>query len=167
MRRTTEYRRHGVANLYAALDVASGKVITTMTKAHRTKEFIEFLELIDRRVPKGLGVHLVLDNDAAHTTEAVRTWLLRHPRFVFHCTPTYSSWMTQVERWFAALTTKYLQRSVHRSVAALTRGITEWTESWNTDPKPFIWTKSADEIFASMRKYLEPTVLEATCDKEH
>ena len=167
LRRTAEYRRHGVANLYAALDVASGKVITTMTKAHRTKEFIEFLELIDRRVPKGLAIHLVLDNDAAHTTEAVRTWLLRHPRLVFHFTPTYSSWMNQVEPWFAALTTKYLQRSVHRSVAALTRGIKEWTKSWNNDPKPCIWTKSADEIFASMQKYLEPTVLGATCDKEH
>jgi hypothetical protein len=102
LRRTTEYRRHGVGNLYAALDVASGKVITTTTKAHRTKEFIEFLELIDRRVPKGLAVHLVLDNDAAHKTEAVRTWLLRHPRFVFHFTPTYSSWMNQVERWFSS-----------------------------------------------------------------
>jgi transposase len=167
LRRTTEYRRHGVGNLYAALDVASGKVITTTTKAHRTKEFIEFLELIDRRVPKGLAVHLVLDNYATHKTEAVRTWLLRHPRFVFHFTPTYSSWMNQVERWFAALTTKYLQRSVHRSVAELTRGIKEWTDGWNNDPKPFIWTKSADEIFASMRKYLEPTVLAATCDREH
>jgi transposase len=81
--------------------------------------------------------------------------------------PTYSSWMNQVERWFSALTTKYLQRSVHRSVAELTRGIKEWTDNWNNDPKPFIWTKSEEEIFASMRKHLEPTVLEATCDKGH
>ncbi|WP_298337469.1 IS630 family transposase [Ferrimicrobium sp.] len=119
LRRTTEYKRNGISNLYAALDVASGKVITKMTVAHRAIEFIEFLELIDRQVPKELGVHVVLDNYAAHETESVRTWLLAHPRFEFHFTPTYSSWMNQVERWFSALTTKYLQRSVHHTVTEL------------------------------------------------
>ncbi len=147
-----------------ALNVASGKVITKMTNAHRAIEFIEFLEIIDKNVPKELGVHVVLDNYAAHKTESVRMWLLAHPRFEFHFTPTYSSWMNQVERWFSALTTKYLQRSVHHSVTELNEGITEWAEAWNKNPKPFIWTKSADEIFASMQKYLGPSVSEQTSD---
>ena len=164
LRQTTEYKRNGVSNLYAALDIASGKVITNMTDAHRAIEFIAFLELIDKNVPKELDVHVVLDNYAAHKTESVRMWLLTHPRFQFHFTPTYSSWMNQVERWFSALTTKYLQRSVHHSVTELNEGITEWAEAWNKNPKPFIWTKSADEIFASMRKYLGPSVSEQTSD---
>ncbi|KJE77832.1 integrase core domain protein [Ferrimicrobium acidiphilum DSM 19497] len=164
LRQTTEYKRNGISNLYAALNVASGKVITKMTVAHRAIEFIEFLEIIDKNVPKELGVHVVLDNYAAHKTESVRMWLLAHPRFQFHFTPTYSSWMNQVERWFSALTTKYLQRSVHHSVTELNEGITEWAEAWNKNPKPFIWTKSADEIFASMQKYLGPSVSEQTSD---
>ncbi len=164
LRQTTEYKRNGISNLYAALNVASGKVITKMTNAHRAIEFIEFLEIIDKNVPKELGVHVVLDNYAAHKTESVRMWLLAHPRFEFHFTPTYSSWMNQVERWFSALTTKYLQRSVHHSVTELNEGITEWAEAWNKNPKPFIWTKSADEIFASMQKYLGPSVSEQTSD---
>ena len=167
LRQTTEYKRNGISNLYAALDVASGKVITKMTVAHRAVEFIQFLELIDKKVPKELDVHIVLDNYAAHKTESVRTWLLAHPRFEFHFTPTYSSWMNQVERWFSALTTKYLQRSVHHSVTELNRGITKWAKAWNDDPKPFIWTKSADEIFASMQKYLEPIVIQGNSDKGH
>ncbi|WP_298343153.1 IS630 family transposase [Ferrimicrobium sp.] len=138
-----------------------------MTVAHRAVEFIEFLELIDRQVPKELGVHVVLDNYAAHKTESVRTWLLAHPRFEFHFTPTYSSWMNQVERWFSALTTKYLQRSVHHTVTELNRGITKWAKAWNENPKPFIWTKSADEIFASMQKYLEPIVSPQTSEEGH
>ena len=150
-----------------ALNVASGKVITKMTNAHRAIEFIEFLEIIDKNVPKELGVHVVLDNYAAHKTESVRMWLLAHPRFQFHFTPTYSSWMNQVERWFSALTTKYLQRSVHHSVTELNEGITEWAEAWNKNPKPFIWTKSADEIFASMQKYLGPIVSEQTSVEGH
>ena len=158
LRQTTEHKRNGISNLYAALDIASGKVITKMTVAHRAVEFIQFLELIDKKVPKELDVHIVLDNYAAHRCESVRTWLLAHPRFEFHFTPTYSSWMNQVERWFSALTTKYLQRSVHHSVSELTKGITKWAKAWNDDPKPFIWTKSADEIFASMQKYLEPII---------
>ncbi|MHB8190934.1 MAG: transposase [Ferrimicrobium sp.] len=150
-----------------ALDVASGKVITKMTVAHRAVEFIEFLELIDKKVPTELGVHIVLDNYAAHKTESVRMWLLAHPRFEFHFTPTYSSQMFQVERWFSALTTKYLQRSVHHSVSELTRGITKWAKAWNESPKPFIWTKSADEIFASMQRYLGPIVMNGNSDEGH
>ena len=142
-----------------ALDVASGKVITKMTVTHRV------VKLIDKKVPKSLRVHIVLDNYAAHKTESVRTWLLAHPRFNF--TPTYSSWMNQVERWFSALTTKYLQRTVHHSVTALNRGITQWAKARNENPKPFIWTKSADEIFASMHKYLGPIVMNGTSDQGH
>jgi len=167
LRRTTEYKRNGIRNLYAALDVASGKVITKMTVAHRAVGFVEFLELIDRQVPKELGVHVVLDNYSAHKTESVSTWLLAHPRFEFHFTPTYSSWMNQVERWFSALTTKYLQRSVHHTVTELNRGITKWAKAWNENPKPFVWTKSADEIFASMQKYLEPIVSPQTSEEGH
>ena len=147
-----------------ALDVASGKVITKMTDAHRAVEFIEFLELIDKQVPKDLDVHIILDNYAAHKTESVRMWLLEHPRFAFHFTPTYSSWMNQVERWFSALTTKYLQRSVHHSVKELIKGIKNWADLWNADPKPFRWVKSADELFASMLKYLEPIISERNSD---
>ena len=160
LRRTPEYKRNDISNLYAALNLASTKVTTKMTTAHRSVEFLEFLELIDKQVPKELGVHIVLDNYAAHQSEPVRMWLIKHPRFEFHFTPTYSSWMNQVERWFSALSTKYLQRSVHNSVRELTKGIKSWTDAWNKDPKPFIWTKSADEIFASMQKYLEPIATE-------
>ncbi len=167
LRQTTEYKRKRISNLYIVLDIASGKVITKMTVAHRAVEFIQFLELIDKKVPKELDVHIVLDNYSAHKTESVRTWLLAHPRFEFHFTPTYSSWMNQVERWFSALTTKYLQRSVHHSVSELTKGITKWAKAWNDDPKPFIWTKSADEIFASMQKYLEPIISQRNSDEGH
>lgn len=167
LRQTPEYKRNGISNLYAALNVASGKVITKMTTAHRATEFISFLELIDKQVPKELGIHVVLDNYAAHKSEAVRSWLLTHPRFEFHFTPTYSSWMNQVERWFSALTTKYLQHSVHHSVAELTRGITKWAKAWNENPKPFIWTKSAEEIFAAMQKYLDPIVSSRSSDEGH
>ena len=142
-------------------------MITKTAPAHRSKEFIEFLTQIDKQVPKDLDIHLVLDNYATHKTESVRMGLLTHPRFEFHFTPTYSSWMNQVERWFSALTTKYLKRSVHHSVTELTRGIKSWTEAWNKDPKPFIWTKSADEIFASMQKYLEPIVSERNSEEGH
>jgi transposase len=149
LRRTPKYKRNGISNLYAALDVASGKVITKMTVAHRAVEFISVLRAHrPTSTQRSLRVHVVLDNYLSHKTESVRTWLLRHPRFEFHFTPTYSSWMNQVERWFSALTTKYLKRSVHHSVTELNEGITKWAKAWNENPKPFIWTKSADEIFA-------------------
>ena len=155
-RRTTEYVRNGTTNLYAALEIASGKVITKTTRAHRAVEFISFLNQLDKEVPTDLELHLILDNYATHKTEAVRAWLIAHPRFHFHFTPTYSSWMNLVERWFSELTTKLLQRSAHRSVAELTRSIQAWADTWNDDPRPYRWTKTADEIFASMAKYLEP-----------
>ena len=161
-RRTTEYVRNGTTNLYAALDMASGKVITKMTKAHRAAEFIAFLEEINRATPKGLDLHLILDNYATHKTEAVRSWLIAHPRFHLHFTPTYSSWMNLVERWFSELTTKHLRRGAHRSVTELTRSIEKWTKTWNENPHPYRWTKSADEIFASMEKYLRPLIADTS-----
>ena len=165
-RRTTEYVRNGTTNLYAALEMASGKVITKMTRAHRALEFIAFLEEINRNTPKELDLHLILDNYATHKTEAVRSWLLSHPRFHLHFTPTYSSWMNLVERWFSELTTKLLRRSAHRSVTELTRSIEGWAKTWNENPRPYRWTKSADEIFASMEKYLRP-IIDGTSEKGH
>ena len=154
-RRTHDYRRYGTTNLYTALDTASGKVITTMTRRHRAEEFRRFLNLIDRQVPDHLDVHVVLDNVATHKTDAIQRWLQRHPRFTFHFTPTYASWMNLVERWFAELTTKWIRRGTHRSVTELKNSINQWIEHWNQDPKPFIWHKTADQIFDNLTNYLQ------------
>lgn len=152
-RRTHDYVRHGTTNLYAALDVASGKVITNMTDRHRAEEFRRFLNLINRSVPEDLDVHLVVDNVSTHKTPEIKRWLLRHPRFTLHFTPTYSSWINLIERWFAELTTKWLRRGTHRSTKELEAAITAWVENWNDDPKPFVWHKSADEILRSLSGY--------------
>ena len=163
-RRTTEYVRNGVTNLYAALDIASGKVITKMTKSHRAKELVSFLDQVNKEVPKEFCCHVILDNYGTHKSEVVRKWLLEHPRFHFHFTPTYSSWMNLVERWFSELTTKLLQRSAHRSVSELTRSINNWSNTWNENPRAFKWTKSAEEIFTSMARYLDPLITERISD---
>ncbi len=152
-RATQGYRRHGTLDLFAALEVATGRVITDLRKTHTSADFVAFLNKIDREVPAELDVHVVLDNLATHKTPKVHAWLLRHPRFHFHFTPTYGSWMNLVERWFAALTTKKLQRSAHRSVAALARDITQWAETWNENPRPFTWHKSADDILERLAGY--------------
>ena len=123
-RQTHDYVRNGTTNLYAALDIASGNVIAEMTPRHRAEEFRSFLNLIERSVPDGLEVHVVLDNSSTHKTPQIRRWLKSHPRFTFHFTPTYSSWLNLVERWFAELTTKWLKRSAHRSVRDLVASIT-------------------------------------------
>ena len=154
-RRTHDYRRHGTTDLFAALDAASGKVITAMSARHRSEEFRKFLNLIDSQVPQGLDVHIVLDNVSTHKTPAIQRWLIRHPRFKFHFTPTYSSWMNLVERWFSELTTKWLRRGTHTSVRDLKASINAWTDNWNQDPRPFVWHKSADEIFETMSSYLQ------------
>jgi transposase len=154
-RRTHDYRRNGTTNLYAALNVASGQVISAMTARHRAAEFRNFLNLIDKTVPEGLAVHVVLDNQSAHKTPAIQRWLVRHPRFTFHFTPTYSSWMNLVERWFAELTTKWLRRGTHRSVRDLVAAIRTWIINWNDDPKPFVWHKTADEILDTLAAYIE------------
>lgn len=151
-RRTPTYLRHGTTTLFAALDIVTGQVIGECRRRHRSTEFIKFLRTIDRQVPDDLDVHLVLDNYATHSTEAVLRWRRRHPRFHFHFTPTYSSWLNQVERWFALLTERALKRSAHRSTRALERDIRAFLEAHNADPKPFIWTKSADQILASIAR---------------
>jgi transposase len=145
--------RHGTTNLYAALDVASGRVIADMTDRHRAQEFRRFLNLIDRSVPEDLDVHLVVDNVSTYKTPEIRRCLVRHPRFVLHFTPTYSSWINLVERWFAELTTKWLKRGTHRSTKELESAITTWIDNWNDEPKPFVWHKSADEILDTLARY--------------
>jgi transposase len=154
-RRSHDYRRHGVTNLYAALDVASGMVISQLTARHRAIEFRRFLGRIDSQVPPGLAVHVICDNSSTHHTPAIRRWLLAHPRFQLHFTPTYSSWLNLVERWFAELTNKWLRRGTHRSVAELTSSIQAWIDTWNQHPRPFVWTKTADQILENTTRYLQ------------
>lgn len=154
-RRTHDYKRNGITNLYAALDVASGNVIANVSARHRAEEFIRFLNLVNRSVPDHLDVHLIVDNSSTHKTPAVRRWLVRHPRFTMHFTPTYSSWLNLVERWFAELTNKWLRRGTHRSVKELAASIRTWINNWNDNPQPFIWHKTADEILDSVAAYCQ------------
>jgi transposase len=152
-RATHDYRRHGTTNLYAALDVASGQVICELTDRHRAIEFKRFLARIDQQVPAGLAVHVICDNSSTHKTPAIQRWLVAHPRFQLHFTPTSSSWLNLVERWFAELTTKWLRRGSHRSVAELEHAIQNWTDTWNDNPRPFVWTKTADQILDTIAHY--------------
>ena len=153
-RRTHDYLRHGITSLFAAFNIADGTVISELHRRHRAIEFRKFLAAIDKAVPAGLGVHLVCDNYATHNTPEIRTWLARHPRFHVHFTPTGSSWMNQVERWFGLLTGKLIRRGVHTSVQALENDIRHWIATWNDNPRPFTWTKTADEILNSLADYL-------------
>jgi transposase len=152
-RQSHDYTRHGTTNLYAALDVASGKVISQLTARHRAIEFKRFLAMVDAQVPAGLDVHVICDNSSTHKTPAIQRWLLAHPRVHLHFTPTYSSWLNLVERWFAELTSKWLKRGTHRSVAELEQAIQTWIDTWNQDPRPFLWTKTADEILDTIAHY--------------
>jgi len=152
-RATHDYKRAGTSSLYAALDLTTGRVIGRLHARHRAIEFKKFLQALDREIPADLDVHLVLDNSSTHKTPAIQKWLAAHPRFVLHFTPTSSSWLNLVERWFAELTTKKLRRGAHRSVRHLNADIRAWIESWNADPKPFVWTKTADEILDSIARY--------------
>ena len=154
-RATHDYKRHGTSSLYAALDITTGKVIGALHQRHRAIEFKKFLQTIDREVPDHLDIHLVLDNSSTHKTPAIKKWLAAHPRFVVHFTPTSSSWLNLVERWFAELTTKKLRRGTHRSVRALNADIRAWIETWNDDPKPYVWTKTADQILDSIARYCD------------
>jgi transposase len=154
-RASHDYIRNGTTNLYAALDVASGKVLAEMTPRHRAEEFRRFLNLIDKSVPAQLQVHVVCDNSSTHKTPSIQRWLVRHPRFTLHFTPTYSSWLNLVERWFAELTTKWIKRGSHRSVRELVASIRTWITNWNDDPKPFVWHKTADEILDSLAAYCQ------------
>jgi len=165
-KRTHDYVRHGTVDLFAAFDIATGLVIAKTCKNHRAKEWIKFLEEIDKQVPQlaepdepggephVLQIHIVADNYATHKTPAVQQWLGKHPRFQVHFTPTSSSWLNQVERWFGLLTEKLLRRGVHKSVRQLEKDILAWVDTWNEDPRPFIWTKTAEEILESIGRLL-------------
>jgi transposase len=154
-RASHDYKRSGTSTLFAALELASGKVIGSLHARHRAVEFKKFLARLDAEVPQDLEVHLILDNYATHKTPAIQRWLKAHPRFVLHFTPTGASWLNLVERWFAELTNRKLRRGAHRSVRELNRDIRAWIDTWNDDPRPFVWTKTADEILATIQAYLQ------------
>jgi len=153
-RRTHDYARHGVSSLFAAFNIADGTVISQIHRRHRAVEFKKFLVAIDKAVPAELDVHLVCDNLATHKTPAINDWFAKHPRFHMHFTPTGSSWINQVERWFGFLTDQLLRRGVHKSVAALEKDVRDWITAWNEDPKPFVWIKTAEEILDSLAQYI-------------
>jgi transposase len=152
-RATHDYKRSGTSSLFAALDIASGKVIGSLHSRHRTIEFKKFLGQLDAAIPTELDVHLILDNYTTHKTKTIHRWLLAHPRFHLHFTPTGASWLNLVERWFAELTNKKLRRGTHRSVRQLNKDIRDWIAHWNENPRPYIWTKTAEQILDSLTRY--------------
>src|SRR5258705_12546885 len=154
-RRSHDYVRHGTTTLFAAFNVADGTVIGELHRSHRASEFKKFLSTIDKTVPEGLDIHVVCDNYGTHKTPAIKAWLARHPRIHLHFTPTGSSWINQVERWFGFLTDQMIRRGVHKSVQALEHDIRAWITTWNDDPKPFVWKKTAEEILNSLARYLQ------------
>jgi transposase/transcriptional regulator with XRE-family HTH domain len=156
-KRTHDYVRHGTTSLFAAFNTADGTVISSIHRRHRAIEFKKFLTKIDTEVPDELDVHLVCDNYSTHKSPSIVKWLESHPRFHMHFTPTYSSWINQVERFFAYVTADLLQRSDHRSVQALEGDIRKWVKAWNENPKPFIWTKPAEQILESLKRLLQRT----------
>jgi transposase len=149
---THDYKRHGTTTLFAALDVLTGKVIGQCLPRHRHDEFLKFLRLIDRQTPRGLAVHLILDNYSTHKHDDVQTWLSKHPRFHLHFTPTSSSWLNLVERWFREITDKAIRRGVFHSVPDLISAIEAYLQAHNDDPKPFIWTATAEDILTKVRR---------------
>jgi transposase len=156
-RRTHDYARNGITSLFAALDLATGTVIGAIHRRHRSTEYRKFLIKIDNQVPTDLDVHIICDNYATHKTDTIQKWLAAHPRFHVHFIPTSTSWLNMVERWFAELTTKLLQRGVHKSLYALEADIRSWIETWNDDPRPYVWTKTADEILDSIAAFCQRT----------
>jgi len=157
-RRTHDYKRHGTTSLFAALDVKTSQVISQFHRRHRSVEFRQFLDAVEAQVPRDLDVHLILDNYGTHKTPIIWNWLAKRPRFHVHFTPTYGSWLNLVERWFAALTMKQLRRGAHRSVSQLEAAIREFIDAHHADPKPFVWTKTADEILASIARFAQRTL---------
>ena len=151
--RTHDYQRHGTTSLFAALDAKTGRVIGQTQKRHRSAEFRNFLDTIEKNVPTELDVHLILDNSGTHKTQTIRNWLAKRPRFHLHFTPTSASWLNLVERWFAALTEKQLRRGVHRSTRELEDAIGTFIQHHNQDPKPFVWHKTADQILDSVARF--------------
>jgi transposase len=152
-RASHDYVRHGTSSLYAALDLTTGKVIGALHARHRATEFVAFLKKIDAEVPAELDCHVILDNASTHKTPQVKRWLTGHPRFILHFTPTSSSWLNLVERWFAELTTKKLRRGTHTSVRQLNADIRAWIQTWNDNSRPYVWTKTADQILESVANY--------------
>ena len=156
-RRTHDYKRHGTTTLFAALNAQTSEVITQFHQRHRSAQFREFLDLIEAQVPRRLDVHIIMDNYSTHKTALIRNWFAKRPRFHVHYTPTYGSWLSLVERWFAELTMKQIRRGAYRSVAQLKAGIQQFIDAHHDDPKPFVWTKSADEILASIARFAQRT----------
>lgn len=157
-RRTHTYVRNGTTSLFAALDIATGAVIGKCYKRHRAAEFLDFLKRIDAAVPDDVDVHLVMDNYATHKTSTIKTWLARRKHWHVHFTPTSASWINQIERWFAELTRKQLQRGVHRSIADLEADIQAFIEAHNENPRPYRWVKPADQIMASVKRFCLKTM---------
>jgi len=158
-RRTHDYQRHGTTTLFAALDIATGEVIRRLHRRHRSGEFLQFLRTIESNAPQDLAVHRVIDNYGTHKTPKVRAWFARHPRFHIHFTPTSASWLNQVERWFSTSTTKQIRRGTHRSTRQLEDASRSYLGQYNADPKSFMWTKSADDILASIERFCLRTYL--------
>ena len=157
-RHTPEYQRHGTTSLFAALNVATGNVIGQCFRRHRSVEFKQFLDHVDAQVPAQCEIHLVLDNYATHKTPLIKRWLQRHPRYHLHFTPTHASWINQVERWFGLLSQRQIKRASHHTVKALELAIEEFLAAHNESPKPFHWTKSADEILKNLLRFATETV---------
>lgn len=157
-RRTYDYERHGTTSLFAALETKTGQVIGRIHRRHRSVEFRKFLDTIEAEVPRGLDVHLIMDNYGTHKTPLIRNWFAKRPRFHVHFTPTYSSWINMVERWFAELTNKQIRRGVYRSVSDLEKAIRKFIDVHNKKRKPFVWTKSSDEILGSISRFAQRTM---------
>jgi transposase len=164
-RHTPEYQRNGTTSLFAALDVATGNVMGQCFRRHRTAEFRKFLDYVDSQVPEDLEVHLIMDNYCTHKAAPIKRWLLRHPRYHLHFTPTHSSWLNQIERWFALLSQRQIKRSSHHSVKELETAISQFIQIHNTDSKPFQWTKSADDILKNLHRFASETI--ATFTRNH
>jgi len=156
-RGTHDYKRHGTTSLFAALELKTSRVIGQLHRRHRSQEFRQFLDVIEEQVPAGLEVHIIVDNYGTHKTAIIRKWFAKRPRFHVHFTPPYGSWINLVERWFAELTNKRIRRGVFRSVRDLEAAIREFIDVHNEDPKPFVWTKTADQILASIARYAQRT----------
>lgn len=154
-RRTHDYERHGTTSLFAALNAATGEVMGKCYRRHRSVEFKKFLQVIDKNVPSGLEIHLILDNYSTHKTAMIHKWLLKRPHFHLHFTPTSSSWLNLVERWFALITEKQIRRGTFRSTRQLEAAIQHYLGVYNEDPKPFLWTKTADQILETLKRYCE------------
>ena len=156
-RRTHDYKRNGTTSLFAALELKTNRVIGQLHRRHRSQEFRSFLDTIEANVPANVDIHIVMDNYATHKTVAIRNWFAKRPRFHIHYTPTYGSWINLVERWFAEITNKRIRRGIFRSIKELEVAIREYIANHNESPKPFVWTKTADDILATMARFAQRT----------